>query len=81
MPAMRNNALTELKRLAEEVRNSKFVSPDRHWEEELDAICIWANNDGTKSSLFEINKRMGDIQQKVPVFSYLSMLVQLAITK
>ncbi len=62
---MRKNSLTELKRLSEELRNSKFVSSDRNWEEELDAICIWANNDGNKSSLFEITKRTRDIQQKV----------------
>ncbi len=85
MPAMRKNALRELKRLAEELRNSKVVSSDRHWEEERDAICLWANNDGTKSSLLEINKRIGDIQQKVrfflSVYSHLSMLAQLVIKK
>ncbi len=83
MPAMRNNALTELKRLTEELRKSNVVSSDRNWEEELDAICFWASNDGTKSSLFEINKRIGDIQQKVrfflSVYSHLSMLAQLVI--
>ncbi len=84
MQAMRKNALTELKRLAEEVRNSKAVTPDRHWEEELDAICSWVNNDGTKSSLLEINKRIGEIQEKVrfllSIFSCLFVLAQLVIT-
>ncbi len=65
MQAMRSDALTELKRLAEEVRNSNFVSSDRKWKEELDNICIWANGEGTKSSLLEISKRIEDIKLKV----------------
>ncbi len=65
MQAMRSDALTELKRLAEEVRNSNFVYSDRKWKEELDNICIWASGDGSNSSLPEINKRIEDIKLKV----------------
>ncbi len=65
MPDQRNNALTELKHLVENLKKCKLVLSDRIWKEELDQICIWANNEGTTSSLPEINKRTNDIKLKV----------------
>ncbi len=65
MQSRRVNALTDLECLAENLKNCKTVLPERPWEGELDEICIWAINDGTKSSLPEINKRIEDINLKV----------------
>ncbi len=65
MQTRRKNALTELKRLAEYLKDCKTVFPDQTWVEELDRICVWANNDGTRTSLPEINKRIEDIRLKV----------------
>ncbi len=65
MQAMRSDALTALKCLAEELRNNNLVLSDRKWKEELDNICIWASGEGTKSSLVAINKRIEDIKLKV----------------
>ncbi len=64
MQARRNNALASLRRLAESIKYCKIILPDRTLEEELDQTCIWANNDGIKSSLSEINKRMDDMKLK-----------------
>ncbi len=64
MQARRNNALAGLKRLAENLMNCDKVLADRAWADELGQTCIWANTDGTTSSLPEINKRIEDIKLK-----------------
>ncbi len=64
MQTRRNNALAALKRLAENLTNSEIVLSDKEWAEELGETCIWVDNDGTKSSLPEINKRIEDIKSK-----------------
>ncbi len=74
MQSRRKYALAELKRLAEDLKSCKKVLPRRMWEEELDRIGVWANGDGTKSTLPEINKRMGDIKLKVRHWSTLFCL-------
>ncbi len=65
MQTRRNTALKELERLAEELRNNKVVSSDRTLVTELNKICYWANNEGAKSSLPEINRRMDYTKEKV----------------
>ncbi len=65
MQGQRNNALMELKRLAKNLTKCKLVHSDRPWKEELEEVFIWANNEGTKSSLSEINKRIRDNKLKV----------------
>ncbi len=65
MQSRRKNALTELKRLVENLKNCKKVLSDRTWDDELDRIWVWAKNDGTKSSLPEINKRIEESRLKV----------------
>ncbi len=71
---MRSDALTSLKSLAEELRNSKFVSSDRKWEDELENVCIWANSEGTKSSVVEIDRRIGELKVRHRlIFSYRSI--------
>ncbi len=65
MRVRRNNALTELKSLAENFTNCKIVLSDRTLKEWLEEMLIWANNDGIKSSLTEIKKRINDIKLKV----------------
>ncbi len=65
MQSIRTNALADLRRLAEDLRSSKVASSDRTWKEELDQICIWAYNEGAKSSLPEIEKRINDTKSKV----------------
>ncbi len=64
MQTRRNNALAALKCLAESLTNSEIVLSDKTWAEELGQTCIWANTDGTTSSLPEINKRIEDIKLK-----------------
>ncbi len=65
MRVRRNNALTELKSLAENFTNCKIVLSDRTLKEWLEQMLIWANNDGVKSSLTEVTKRINDIKLKV----------------
>ncbi len=65
MQGERENALTELKRLSENLKSCKQVLPDGTWEDEVDQILVWACNDGCNSSLPEINKRIEDIKMKV----------------
>ncbi len=65
MQSRRINAITVLKCLAENLNKCKTVLSERPWEGELDETCIWVVNDGTKSSLPEINKRIEDIKWKV----------------
>ncbi len=65
MQAERENALTKLKRLAENLQSCTKVLPDRTWGDEVDEILVWAYNDGSNSSLPEINKRIEDIKLKV----------------
>ncbi len=65
MQVGRDSALTELKRLAENLQSCSKVLPSRAWEEEINQMFLWAHNDGTKSSLPEINKRIEDIKSKV----------------
>ncbi len=77
MQVERDSALTELKRLAENLQSCSKVLPDRAWEEEINQMFTWAHNDGTESSLPEINKRIEDIKSKVrgwsTIFFFLSM--------
>ncbi len=65
MRVRRNNALTELKTLAENVKNCKLVLSDRTLKEWLEQMLMWANNDGVKSSLTEVEKRINHIKLKV----------------
>ncbi len=67
MHARRNTALTELKRLAEELRNSNIVSSNRPLVEELGQTCIWASNAGTRSNMAEIQVRIESITTMVRV--------------
>ncbi len=67
MHARRNTALTELKRLAEELRNSSIVSSNRTLVEELGQTCIWARNAGTRSNMAEIEVRIESITTMVRV--------------
>ncbi len=62
METKRSTALMDLKRLAENLQNCTIALPDRTWVDELGKMYIWANNEGTMSSLPEINKRMEDIK-------------------
>ncbi len=62
METKRSIALTDLKCLAENLKNCRAALPDRAWVDELDKAFIWANNEGTLSSLPKINKRMEDIK-------------------
>ncbi len=65
MPPKRETALADLKRLAEELRNSKVVSCDRTLANDFGKICTSASNDGSKSWLPEINKWIEAINSKV----------------
>ncbi len=65
MRPSRTNALTELKCLAETLRNSKVVLSDRMLVEELRQICLWVDNEGAKSSQFEIIRRIEFLKLKV----------------
>ncbi len=65
MPPKRETALADLRRLAEELRNSKVVSCDRTLENDFGQICTSANTDGSKSWLPEINKWIEAIKSKV----------------
>ncbi len=65
MKAMRTNALNDLRHIVEELKYCSIVLSDTKLLEELDKICTWANNEGSKLSLPEINKRIDDIELKV----------------
>ncbi len=65
MPPKRETALVDLRRLAEELRNSKVVSCDRTLENDFGNICTSASYDGSKSWLPEINKWIEAIKSKV----------------
>ncbi len=65
MQAKRENALTDLKRLAETLKNSRVVLSDKALVEELEQTCVWASRDGTKACLPDIQKRIDDISLKV----------------
>ncbi len=65
MQERRKNALADLERLAETLRNHKMVLPHFTLIEELDFIYTWANTDGTKSCLPEINMQIDAIKLKV----------------
>ncbi len=65
METKRGIALMDLKRLAENLQKCKVALPDRAWIEELEQMCIWANNDGTKSCLPEIHTRIEAIKTMV----------------
>ncbi len=78
MQTERNTALTKLKRLAENLQSCSKVLPDRAWEEAVNQMFTWAHNDGAKSSLPEINKRIEDVKSKVRdrlnIFDYFHLL-------
>ncbi len=63
--AERTKTLTNLLHIVEEFNYSGIVLSDTKLLEELDQTCRWANNEGGKSSLPEINKRIDDIELKV----------------
>ncbi len=65
METKRSIALMDLKRLAENLQKCKVALPDRACIGELEQICIWANNDGTKSCLLEIHTRIEAIKTMV----------------
>ncbi len=63
MRTNRSNALTSLRQLAEELRNSKVVSS--RMIEDVGRTRTLANIDGTKSWLPEMNKWIESIKSKV----------------
>ncbi len=65
MQLERENALTVLKGIAENLQSCRNVLPDRTWDDEVDQLLVWACNDGSNSSLPEIKKRIEDIKFKV----------------
>ncbi len=65
MQNRRNNALTDLKHLTENLTKCMKVLFDKSREEELNKVWAWVNNDGPKSSLPEINKWIESIKLKV----------------
>ncbi len=65
MQAERTKALTDLLHIVDELKYCKIILSDRKLLEELDQICTWANSEGNKSSLPEINERIDDIELKV----------------
>ncbi len=65
MQARRRNALADLIRFAETLKNSRIVLSDRTLVIELDQTCVWANNDGTKACLSDIQKRIEDVSLTV----------------
>ncbi len=73
MQAKRTKALTDLRHIVEELRYCAIVLSDTSLVVELGQICIWANDEGNKLSLPEINERIDDVKLKVrdqfcPVF-------------
>ncbi len=65
MKDRRRNALTDLTRLSETLKNSRIVLSNKALVEELEQTCVWANNDGTKACLPYIQKLIEDISLKV----------------
>ncbi len=65
MQVKRQNALKELKRLAENINNCMKVLSGRTWEEEIRQICAWVNKDGSRSSLAEIQEQIESTKSKV----------------
>ncbi len=65
MQARRRSALTDLARLSETLKNSRIVLSNKALVEELEKTCVWANNDGTKACLPDIQKRLEDFNLKV----------------
>ncbi len=65
MQTSRQAARAELQQLAEKLRNHKMVLPHLTLIEELDFIWNWANTDGSKSCLPEINRQIDAIKLKV----------------
>ncbi len=65
MQAQRTNALTNLKLLVEELQYGGIALSDTKLVEVFDQIFVWANNEGDKSCLPEIYKRIDDIKLKV----------------
>ncbi len=65
MQTRRQSALSELTQLAEKLRNHNMVFPHLTLKEELDIIVTWANTDGTRSGLPEIDKQIKAIELKV----------------
>ncbi len=65
MQAMRKDALTDLKHVAETLKNSRVVLSNRTLVDELAQTCVWANNDGAKACLSDIQKRIEYISLKV----------------
>ncbi len=65
MQVKRQEELSKLKRLAENIKNCTKVLSDRTWEEEIRQICTWVNKDGTRSSLAEIQEQIESTKSKV----------------
>ncbi len=65
MRAKRSTELGTLKRHAIALKNSKVVLEDKTSTDELERICSWADNEGAKSSLPEIEKQKDYIEEKV----------------
>ncbi len=65
MKARRRNALTDLTRLSETLKNSRIVISNNALVEELEKTCVWASRDGIKACLPDIQKRIDDISLKV----------------
>ncbi len=65
MHSTRKHALTDLKRVAETLRNSRVVLSDRTLVDELAQTCVWTNNGGTQACLPDIQKRIDKVSLKV----------------
>ncbi len=65
MQRRRQNALADLKCRAEKLSKSRIVLLDGRLEEEIAKNCAWANTEGTKSCLPEIDKQIEAIKSKV----------------
>ncbi len=71
MKAMRTNVLNDLRHIVEELKYCSIVLSDTKLLEELEQTCFWASNEGNRSSLPEITKRIDDIKLKVRDLSHL----------
>ncbi len=65
MQGRREDALMDMKCRAQTLKNSRVVHSDRTLVDELAQTCVWANNDGTKACLSDIQKRIEHISLKV----------------
>ncbi len=72
MQRRRQNALTDLKCRAEKLSNSRIVLSDGRLAEEIEKIFAWANTEGSKSCLPEIDKQIEAIKLKVREQFFLS---------